>query len=130
MRFFATLASFALVAFPAFASAAPPATASAQATPPGATAIGTLEAPAADKTFTIGTLRVQQYGDHGRALILIPGLKGGSWVWRNTIQHFRGNHKIYAVTLAGFDGLPPPAKPMMGLPCGPGGRFVFMMPLF
>ena len=69
-----------------------------------------LEAPRADQTFTVGTMRVQRYGSHGRALILIPGLEGGSWVWRSVIQRFRGAHVIYAVTLAGFDGLPIPAK--------------------
>ncbi|MGH8369450.1 MAG: alpha/beta fold hydrolase [Gammaproteobacteria bacterium] len=67
-----------------------------------------LEAPTASQTFTVGTLRVQQYGTHGRALILIPGLEGGSWVWRDVIEHFRGYHVIYAVTLAGFDGIPVP----------------------
>ncbi|HET7923169.1 MAG TPA: alpha/beta hydrolase [Gammaproteobacteria bacterium] len=67
-----------------------------------------LEAPAADHAYTVGTLRVQQYGDHGRALILIPGLEGGSWVWRDVIAHQRGSHVIYAVTLAGFDGVPVP----------------------
>lgn len=67
-----------------------------------------LEAPTASQTFTVGTLRVQQYGTHGRALILIPGLEGGSWVWRDVIEHFRGDHVIYALTLAGFDGIPAP----------------------
>lgn len=67
-----------------------------------------LEAPAAKQTFEIGTLRVQQYGTHGRTLILIPGLEGGSWVWRDVIEHLRGDHIIYAVTLAGFDGIPAP----------------------
>lgn len=67
-----------------------------------------LEAPPAAETFTVGTLRVQRYGDHGRPLILIPGLAGGSWVWRGQIEHFRSDHVIYAVTLAGFDGLPMP----------------------
>ncbi len=65
-------------------------------------------APVANRVFTVGTLRVQQYGDHGRALILIPGLASGTWVWQGTIAHFAKDHVIYAVTLAGFDGVPAP----------------------
>lgn len=64
--------------------------------------------PAANRTFTVGTLRVQQYGTHGRALILIPGLSSGPWEWQGTIAHFEKNHVIYALTLAGFDGTPVP----------------------
>jgi len=66
--------------------------------------------PAPGATFTVGTLRVQQYGDHGRALILIPGLSSGSWAWQGTIQHFRKGHVIYVLTLAGFDGMPAPQR--------------------
>ena len=67
--------------------------------------------PAADATaaFTVGTLHVQQYGDHGQPVILIPGLAGGAWVWQDTIAHLRAGHQVYALTLAGFDGTPPPA---------------------
>lgn len=66
--------------------------------------------PDASRTFTVGTLRVQRYGDHGRPVILIPGLESGTWSWTDTIQHLRDDHVIYALTLAGFDGVPPPAK--------------------
>lgn len=67
-----------------------------------------LEAPPAAETFTVGTLRVQRYGDHGRPLILVPPTEGGSWVWRREIERFRRDHVIYAVTLAGFDDVPAP----------------------
>lgn len=73
-----------------------------------APARSSLDAPEATETFNVGTFRVQRYGDHGRPLILVPGLEGGSWAWRSVITHFRGNHVIYAVTLAGFDGVPRP----------------------
>lgn len=63
---------------------------------------------AASRTFTVGTLRVQRYGMHGRAMILIPGLSSGPWEWRGTIVHFEKDHVIYALTLAGFDGTPAP----------------------
>ena len=77
-----------------------------------ATAIqsSTLEAPPADETFTAGILRVQRYGTHGRPLILVPGTESGSWAWKGQIERFRGRHVIYAVTLAGYDGVPPPKQ--------------------
>ncbi len=56
-----------------------------------------------------GTLQVERHGDHGPAVILIPGLQGGSWVWKDTIAHLQSDHVVYAVTLAGFDGVPAPA---------------------
>lgn len=58
----------------------------------------------------IGTLHVQKSGTQGRAIILIPGLGCGPWVWRQTIADLEKNHVVYAVTLAGFDGTPPPAR--------------------
>jgi pimeloyl-ACP methyl ester carboxylesterase len=57
----------------------------------------------------VGTLQVQRHGDHGRPVILIPGLECGPWVWQRTIADLEKNHVVYAVTLAGFDGVPPPA---------------------
>lgn len=62
----------------------------------------------------VGTLRVQQSGTHGRAVILIPGLECGPWVWQQTIADLEKDHVVYAVTLAGFDGTPPPVR-MTGL---------------
>jgi pimeloyl-ACP methyl ester carboxylesterase len=56
-----------------------------------------------------GTLKVERHGDHGRAVILIPGLQGGPWVWQQAIAQLQKNHVVYAVTLAGFDGMPAPA---------------------
>lgn len=55
-----------------------------------------------------GTLKVERHGDHGRAVILIPGLQGGPWVWQQTIEQLQKDHVVYAVTLAGFDGMPAP----------------------
>ena len=56
----------------------------------------------------VGTLKMERHGDHGRPLILIPGLQGGPWVWQQTIAQLQKNHVVYAVTLAGFDGMPAP----------------------
>lgn len=57
----------------------------------------------------VGTLKAERHGDHGRAVILIPGLEGGPWVWERTIAQLQKDHVVYAVTLAGFDGMPAPA---------------------
>lgn len=56
----------------------------------------------------VGTLQVERHGEHGRAVILIPGLEGGPWVWQRTIEQLQQDHVVYAVTLAGFDGVPAP----------------------
>ncbi|MEO7067205.1 MAG: alpha/beta hydrolase [Rhodanobacter sp.] len=60
-------------------------------------------------TVTVGTLQAQRSGDHGQAVILIPGLQGGPWVWQQTIAQLQKKHVVYALTLAGFDGVPAPA---------------------
>ena len=73
----------------------------------GSTAVQAHETVAA--VSTVGTLKVERHGDHGRAVILIPGLQGGPWVWRQTIAQLQRDHVVYAVTLAGFDGMPAPA---------------------
>lgn len=70
---------------------------------------GTSVAAESASAERIGTLQVQQHGDHGRAVILIPGLECGPWVWQRTIADLEKNHVVYAVTLAGFDGVPAPA---------------------
>lgn len=57
---------------------------------------------------TVGTLQVECYGNRGRAVILIPGLESGTWVWRQTIANLQKGHVVYAVTLAGFDGVSEP----------------------
>lgn len=99
----------ALAAAPVYAtSPRDAATAAASAMDQTASTTTTLEAPAAAETFTVGTIKVQRYGDHGRAVILIPGLAGGPWVWKDTIEALRTDHRVYALTLAGFDGMPAP----------------------
>jgi pimeloyl-ACP methyl ester carboxylesterase len=67
----------------------------------------TTVAPAAE-TFMVGTLKVERFGQAGRAVVLIPGLAGGPWVWSQTIAALAKNHTVYAITLAGFDGTPAP----------------------
>jgi pimeloyl-ACP methyl ester carboxylesterase len=58
----------------------------------------------------VGSLKVERHGDHGRAVILIPGLQGGPWVWQQTINKLQRDHVVYVVTLAGFNGMPAPTS--------------------
>lgn len=74
------------------------------------TAFGISARPAAGDgaAQSVGTLKVERHGDHGQPVILIPGLQGGPWVWQRTIAHLQKDHVVYAVTLAGFNGMPAP----------------------
>ncbi len=67
-----------------------------------------LLAPAfgAGSKFDVGSLAVEQVSDKGPAVILIPGLASGSWVWKDTAERLRGTHSVYLLTLPGFDGRP------------------------
>ncbi|MEP7185103.1 MAG: alpha/beta hydrolase [Rhodanobacter sp.] len=73
------------------------------------TASTTVLAQPSAASDTVGTLKVERHGDHGQPVILIPGLQGGPWVWQKTIERLQRDHVVYAVTLAGFDGVPAPA---------------------
>lgn len=59
--------------------------------------------------FEIGGMLVERHGRGGRALVLIPGIAGGPWVWQDLIRRLSAEHTLYAVTLPGFDGRPAPA---------------------
>jgi pimeloyl-ACP methyl ester carboxylesterase len=71
---------------------------------------GALPALGVAANGQVGTLKFERHGGHGRAVILIPGLEGGPWVWKDTIAQLEKNHVVYAVTLAGFDGMPAPMR--------------------
>jgi pimeloyl-ACP methyl ester carboxylesterase len=62
---------------------------------------------------TVGAFRVERYGAGSPALVFIPGLSCGSWVWDGAVKRFAATHAVYVVTLAGFDGLPAPAAPTL-----------------
>jgi len=68
-----------------------------------------LLAPAfsAPAKYEVGALQVEQVSTKGPALILIPGLACGPWVWEKTVASLRDRHSIYLLTLPGFDGRPP-----------------------
>lgn len=59
--------------------------------------------------FEVGSLLVERHGQRGAPLILIPGLGSGAWAWQDTVRQFSGEHVVYVVTLAGFDGRAPVA---------------------
>ncbi|MFC5462854.1 alpha/beta fold hydrolase [Massilia niabensis] len=64
-------------------------------------------AAAPAERFELKGMLVERHGSGGlRALILIPGLASGSWVWQETAREFAGSHTVYVVTLPGFDGRP------------------------
>jgi pimeloyl-ACP methyl ester carboxylesterase len=69
--------------------------------------------PVPSATMSVGTLTVEKYGSGEPAVILIPGLACGSWVWDGTIPALTAKHTVYAVTLAGFDGTKPVPAPML-----------------
>jgi pimeloyl-ACP methyl ester carboxylesterase len=70
-----------------------------------------LAAPVFSKpaTFEAGALAVEQVSEKGPAVILIPGLASGAWVWADTAQRLRQDHAVYLLTLPGFDGRKPVA---------------------
>ena len=51
-----------------------------------------------------GALSVERFGTRGSPVVLVPGLASGAWVWKDTIDALKETHRVYAVTLAGFDG--------------------------
>jgi len=56
--------------------------------------------------FEAGALLVERHGQHGRPLVLIPGLASGAWAWQDMVRELSGEHVVYVVTLPGFDGRP------------------------
>ncbi len=57
--------------------------------------------------YDAGALQVEQVSDKGPALVFIPGLASGPWVWTDTVSRLRGRYTIYLLTLPGFDGRKP-----------------------
>jgi pimeloyl-ACP methyl ester carboxylesterase len=51
-------------------------------------------------------MRVEQYGSGSPAMIFIPGLACGAWIWDDTVSVYAKTHTVYVVTLAGVDGVP------------------------
>ena len=81
-----------------------------------------LAAPAAaqptlalpSKTFDVGNLHVQRFGQGSPALIFIPGLSMGAWIWNAQVAMFASDRAVYTVTVDGFDGIPASPPPVIG----------------
>ena len=69
-------------------------------------------AASADTTLHVDGALVQKTGS-GPAVILIPGLGGGPFVYAGVIPELSAHHTVYAVTLPGFDGNAPVAAPYL-----------------
>lgn len=63
-----------------------------------------VNAPARS-SFDAGIAQVQQYGNpQARAVILVPGLACGPWVWDRQIRDLSKRYAVYVLTLPGFGG--------------------------
>jgi pimeloyl-ACP methyl ester carboxylesterase len=69
--------------------------------------------PAASARIDVGSMHVDRYGSGEPAIILVPGLSCGPWEWESAIGALAPSHAVYAVTLAGSDGLAPAAPPLL-----------------
>jgi pimeloyl-ACP methyl ester carboxylesterase len=85
---------------PSFAQEAPPANRYAASIVPA-------------ERFEVGSLLVERHGQRGTPMILVPGLASGAWAWQDTVRQFSGDHVVYVVTMAGFDGRPPVAGQLL-----------------
>jgi pimeloyl-ACP methyl ester carboxylesterase len=61
-------------------------------------------APVPSESFDAGILHIDKFGSGAQALVLIPGLASGSWVWYDTIAKFSSKYALYVITLPGFNG--------------------------
>ncbi len=70
--------------------------------------LATLTAlPAPTATFDVGIAHVERFGNpQGRAIVLIPGLACGPWVWGNQIAALAARDDLYVLSMPGFDGRP------------------------
>ena len=67
--------------------------------------------PTPAKSFVIGNMHFDRYGQGEPAIIMLPSLSVNSWTWSSTIAEMSADHTIYAGNMAGFDGLPPSPPP-------------------
>ncbi|AGW93421.1 hypothetical protein N234_25650 [Ralstonia pickettii DTP0602] len=69
--------------------------------------------PRPDAVFQVGSLEIEYRAGHGAALIFIPGMAAGAWAWDEIAPRFAPAHRVYAVTMPGFDGRAAPAGPLI-----------------
>lgn len=62
--------------------------------------------PSPAERFEVKGMLVERHGSGARALVLVPGLSSGGWVWGQMVRDFAPGYSVYVVTLPGFDGRP------------------------
>ncbi len=76
-------------------------------------AVPSADRPKPAAVETIASMRVEEYGSGSPAMVFVPGLSCGSWVWDDAVRRYAKTHAVYVVTLPGFDGVPA-VKPASG----------------
>jgi pimeloyl-ACP methyl ester carboxylesterase len=70
-------------------------------------------AAADDAQLHIGAAFAERTGSGDRAVIFIPGLASGAYVWDGVAPEVAQHYTVYTVTFAGFDGAPPVQPPYL-----------------
>ncbi len=76
-------------------------------------AVPSADRPKPTAVEAIASMRVEEYGHGSPAMVFVPGLSCGSWVWDDAVRRYAKSHAVYVVTLPGFDGVPS-IKPASG----------------
>jgi pimeloyl-ACP methyl ester carboxylesterase len=71
----------------------------------------TLGPAVAQTSLHVGAAYVTRSGNGPHAVILIPGLASGAYVWEGISPSLAARYTVYAITFAGFDGEPPVQPP-------------------
>lgn len=70
-------------------------------------------AAAGDAQLHIGSAFVNRTGSGPRAVIFIPALAAGGYIWDAVVPELARRYTVYTVTFAGFDGAPPTQPPYL-----------------
>ena len=65
----------------------------------------------ADTTLHVDAAYITKSGSGKRAVIFIPGLGAGAYVWDGVAPEVAKDYTVYTLTFAGFDGEPPVQPP-------------------
>lgn len=66
-----------------------------------------------DAQLHIGAAFVNRTGSGDRAVIFIPALASGGYIWDGVVAEVGRRYTVYTVTFAGFDGAPPTQPPYL-----------------
>ncbi len=70
-------------------------------------------APPLPSTLHVDAAYVTKTGSGPQALIMIPGLLSGAFVWDALVPELAERYTVYSLTFAGFDGEPPVTPPYL-----------------